>query len=389
MTETPKTICGSIGYSDSEADKLVYSSDASEIKGEVECVVWPLNKEQVNKLVIYAKRSKKNIVIRGGGTGLVGGCVPQKSVVMHLARMKKILEVERDYAVVEAGVVLDDLQKKLPESMFFPIIPYSHSACTIGGMIATNASSIMVKKYGRMIDWVEELVVIDGTGKEIRIHKKDVANFVGKEGVTGIIVEAKLRLAKREKTNKTVTLLNFNTIEAMTERLKEVLEEQGVTAIEFLDPHTSNRVGLENKYHLIVEYESAEGEVKDKEEVQTAWEVRKEVYPKLFSQRSYIQLSPQIPLESLDKFLYWLGKNRIPSAGHLSIGVVLVYLKDEKLVDELFKIVNKLGGKVSGEYGVGLRGREYLSKDEIAQIKELKIKYNPQSVLNKGKMVIG
>ncbi|MCK5176214.1 MAG: FAD-binding oxidoreductase, partial [Candidatus Aenigmarchaeota archaeon] len=90
MNETIKNlekIFGSENVSASDVDKLMYSFDASQRQGKTHVVVWPKNASQIQELIKYALDAKLDIVPRGGGTGLVGGCVPDNSVVVDVSKM--------------------------------------------------------------------------------------------------------------------------------------------------------------------------------------------------------------------------------------------------------------------------------------------------------------
>ena len=96
--------------SENEVDKLIYSRDASGIKnGDCLGVVWPRTKEELHKLLAYAKRNDVTLVPRGAGTSMHGQCVANGSLVVDMSKMNKILEIGDDYVIVQAGVVLDDL----------------------------------------------------------------------------------------------------------------------------------------------------------------------------------------------------------------------------------------------------------------------------------------
>ena len=92
-----------------------YESDASQLRGNALGVVFPKSVADVREIVAKTNR----IVIRGAGTGLAGGCVPQNGldVVLDMSKMDKIsrLDVERRTINIEAGVILDDLQDYIAE----------------------------------------------------------------------------------------------------------------------------------------------------------------------------------------------------------------------------------------------------------------------------------
>lgn len=382
MFQTLRNNVGDENVSQKDVDRVAYSSDASRIRGKADTIVWPKTLEDVRHTIHYAKRHKLNIVPRGAGTGLAGGAVPQNSVVMDLCKMDKF-QIKEDKAVVQPGVVLDDLNSA--SEYILPVIPGSHVVCTIGGMIATNAAGMRAFRYGKMIDWIEEMQVIDGSGKLLKIKGDKLKNFCGLEGTTGVVVEARLKLAKLSE-QRSIYLFKFDTITNLTERFNE-LKKENVLALEYIDKFSSNLVGLGDFNHLIVEYEGDKGNIKD-EEMQEVWKMREKLNPAVAAKGYVVAEDPWIPLKSIDKFLYWLQKNDIPTFGHIGVGVVHPHFKkDSKLVEEMFAVVKKLKGKVSGEHGIGLLKKDYLDEETAENIRKLKEVYDPNNILNGGKLI--
>src|SRR4030065_347359 len=66
---------------------------------------------------------------------------------------------------------------------------------TIGGMIALNAVTKESHGLGRMEKWIESAEFVDGTGKQYLTRKKELV--LGKEGLTGFITRAKLRITEQ------------------------------------------------------------------------------------------------------------------------------------------------------------------------------------------------
>lgn len=64
---------------------------------------------------------------KGGGTGLVGGCIPTRNgILLSLERMNRIVEVDREnqMIIVEAGVTLRQLVMAAEEAgLSFPLHP--------------------------------------------------------------------------------------------------------------------------------------------------------------------------------------------------------------------------------------------------------------------------
>ena len=353
--------------------KLVYNSDASQIEGKSVLVVRPGDAKDVHQILLFVKRNHSSITIRGGGTGLVGSCVPENNIVMDMSRMNKILEINNEYVTVEPGIVLDDLNKQLGNK-FFPVNPSSSKACTIGGMIACNAVGLKAVKYGKTGNWVKEVEIIDGDGRYRKAELKDV---IGKEGVTGVIISAKLKIIDKSKKVK-VELLDFDTLEEIMFKLKEI---EDVNAVEFINKQAAKIIGLEEKNYLLIESDS------DINEGLELWEFRNNLYPKLAKEGYILIEDPKIPLEKMEKFLRWLEDNNIPSFGHIMYGIIHPCFIDNTKLDELYDKVDELNGEVSGEHGIGIRKKQYTSKEFRENIKNLKMKYDRDNIINRGKLI--
>ncbi|MDP2908401.1 MAG: FAD-binding oxidoreductase [Nanoarchaeota archaeon] len=382
MIATLKEKIGDENISQKEIDKISYSSDASRVRGIADSIVWPRTLNDVRTVISYAKRHRINVVPRGAGTGLAGGAVPQNSIVMDMGRMNRFA-VKDDKAIVEPGAVLDDINSV--SEFVLPVEPGSHSVCTVGGMIATNAAGMRALKYGKMIDWIDELHVIDGNGRLIKAKGEKIKDFCGLEGTTGVVVRARLKLAKLPQKRST-SIFSYDAITPLVEKFNS-LKKENVLAMEFIDKYCSRLIGLGDSNHLLVEYEGDEGSIKD-EESRKVWKARDGLYASISSKGYIIAEDPQIPLESIDKFLYWLQKNDVPTFGHIGIGVVHPHFKkDSKLVEEMFAVVKKLKGSVSGEHGIGLLKKPYVGQEFIDRVKALKAVYDPNNVLNGGKVI--
>ncbi|NIO07591.1 MAG: FAD-binding protein, partial [Deltaproteobacteria bacterium] len=78
----------------------------------------------------------------------------------------KEINIEDRLAVVQPGVVYDDLARALaPHGFFFPPDPASGAVCTLGGNVATNAGGIKGAKYGTTKDYVLGLEVVLPDGR--------------------------------------------------------------------------------------------------------------------------------------------------------------------------------------------------------------------------------
>lgn len=384
-----------------------YERDASRLKGEVIDVFHPESLEEIKKIVL----ENKKIVIRGAGTGLAGGCVPQKEVVLDLSKMSKIGEFDftRKTIVVEAGVVLDDLQEYLRESgLEFPVKPSSHAVCTIGGMIATDAvgnRGVLHGKTSSHVRWVE---VMNAEGEVNRTGVTELSDYAGLEGITGVIVRACLNLSEIKK--RSASLVRLKDIDSVIDLVKKLKMRRDVSAIEFFDKMVSRGIGLlpledftneeeerqESFYHVLIEYESlgvgGEESVVGKmvgEDYEKIMTIRDLVYP-FVSGEGYTRIEdPKVMIDKIPQLFRWLEKNGIPTFGHIGTGILhpCFNTDQERLIPEMMKLVNRLGGQVSGEHGIGILKRGFVEINDQKIIRNVKKRLDPLGKFNSGKVI--
>ncbi len=374
----------------STEDRLVYSRDASRLTGECLAVIWPTHIEQIEALVTWSKENDIDLVPRGAGTGLCGGATPKSSIVVDLSRMAHICTLlpKPKLIQVEAGVVLDILNRHLePDGLFLPVIPGSHQAASIGGMIATNAAGLRAVRYGRMRNWIEEITLIDGCGKTHHLTGEQLKDVVGWEGVVGFIVEAVLRLADLPR-RRSVTLRAFDNLEELFVQRELWLSSKNLTALEYINRPTAAALGWEPYPHLMVEFNSAEGQITDLQQIAQLWRARDSLYPILARQGYSIIEDPQIEdTQFLGKLLTWLESENIPVFGHLGMGIVHpCFSPNDERVEALYQRVAEWGGRVSGEHGIGLKKKKFTRAAYRAKVRQLKTKYDPFNILNRGKL---
>src|SRR3989344_5935632 len=132
-----------------------FSTDATKIKSKSLLVVWPKSTEQITEVVKLSNQNNYKLVTRGGGSGLAGGATANKSVVVSMRKMNKVLKIDkrRRYVVVQTGILLDELNAALKKyGVFFSVQIASHGLATIGGMISTNAGGVHVLRFGKMCE---------------------------------------------------------------------------------------------------------------------------------------------------------------------------------------------------------------------------------------------
>jgi glycolate oxidase len=362
-----------------------YRCDASRLKGNALDVLHPESVKEVRDFVFKNER----ITIRGAGTGLAGGAVPQKDVVLDLSKLVRIsgFNKERRSVEVEAGVVLDDLQDYLKESgLEFPIKPSSHAVATIGGMIATNAVGNRGVKYGKTSNWVKWVEVVDSVG---RIEKKgitEMSDYVGMEGITGVIVRACLKLAP--SVERSASLIRMKSVEDVVSLVQRLRQRRDVSSLEFFDKIISNGVGFGDGYHLVIEYESDEGKMKGKD-YEKIMRMRDLAYPFLAGEGYSRIEDPKVITDRFPKLMHWLEEKGIPVFGHIGTGIFhpCFNVEQEKLIPEMMKLVGRLGGQVSGEHGIGLLKRGFVEINDQKILRNVKKRTDPLNKFNRGKVI--
>src|SRR5215467_8463532 len=112
-----RAIVGERGLISSPEELHTYECDGLTNFRVLPCaVLLPTSTEQVQAIVRICHREKIPFVARGSGTGLSGGALPvENSIVLSLARMNRILEVDIPNArvVVEPGVINLDVSGRV------------------------------------------------------------------------------------------------------------------------------------------------------------------------------------------------------------------------------------------------------------------------------------
>ena len=160
------------------AELFVYEADGFTIaKARPAAVCFPINTAEVAQVMKTIAKHDTQIVPRGSGTGLTGGCVAfDLGVVVSVAKMNRILSIDLENRVahVEAGVrntALSDAAALLPggAAFHFSPDPSSQRASSIGGNASTNAGGIHVLKDFATSNHILglEIVLPDGEVLEI------------------------------------------------------------------------------------------------------------------------------------------------------------------------------------------------------------------------------
>lgn len=162
-----------------EPYRLLYATDASAYREVPLAVARPKNKDDIRKLIHFARQHHTSIIPRTAGTSLAGQVVGGGIVVDVSRYMTRILELNtaERWVRVEPGVVLDELNKSLePHNLFFGPETSTSNRCMIGGMLGNNACGAHSLIYGSTRDHTLEVQALLSDGTDVcfkQLNKKE------------------------------------------------------------------------------------------------------------------------------------------------------------------------------------------------------------------------
>lgn len=381
-------------------------------------------------------------------------CALNGEVVVSFEKMNRVLDFNpTDRTVtVEAGMVTEALQKYVHEKGFFyPVDFAARGSSHIGGNVATNAGGIKVIRYGLTRDWVAGLKVVTGRGEILELNRGLVKNatgfdlrhlFIGSEGALGFIAETTLRFTVQPKP-LSVLVLGVPDLDSIMKVFRAFRDELPLTAFEFFSDialkHVLHQGRLQKPFatpvenYVLLEVEKTESDTENQilsvfeACVEKGWVVDGVVAQNETQARDFWGLrediseatAPHAPykndisvtvshvpafLQEVDQVLkanypdfevVWFGHI---GDGNMHINILKpAQLPREKFLEKcvhasdlLFKIVEKFGGSISAEHGVGLVKKPFLtftrSQAEIDLMRGIKAVFDPDGILNPGKI---
>ena len=170
-------------------------------------VVAPNSIASLSATVKMASEQGYAVIPRGGGTKMDFGLPPSRAdIVVSLGRLNRILSHEPadQTATAEAGITMAGLQSSLGErGQYLPLDTPHGDACTLGGVLATNASGVLRTSYGTARDMVIGIRVVQADGTIVKSGGQVVKNvagydlnkmYIGSLGTLGILAEVTLKL---------------------------------------------------------------------------------------------------------------------------------------------------------------------------------------------------
>ena len=420
-------------------------------------IALPASVEEVQAIVRWANEQAVAIVPSGGRTGLSGGAVAANGeLVLSLERMQRVLgfdAVDRTLTV-QAGMILQHVHDAARQhGLIYPVDFAARGSCSIGGNIATNAGGIRVIRYGNTREWIAGLKVVAGNGELLDLNRGLVKNssgydfrqlLVGSEGTLGIVVEATLKLTDPPLPSQ-VMLLALPDMDALMQVFALFRARLALQAFEFFTDHALRHVlahGAQRAvdgdypYYVVTEFDAADerqqeaalaafelaleqGWVSDgviaQSEAQAAalWRLREGITESLAPRRPY-KNDISVRVGAVPAFLHdmqALLAREYPQAevvwfGHIGDGNLHInVLRPDDLAEAAFieqcehvthllaDTLQRHGGSISAEHGIGLVKRAYLdstrSAAEIDLMRGVRKVFDPRGILNPGKLFAG
>ena len=422
----------------------------TEESNKAKLIVRPKTTEEVSKILTICNKHQQTIVVHGGVTGLVYGTrTSSNQIILSLERMNTIEEVDSIGRTMtcQSGVTLQDIQEKAEElDMIFPLDLGARGSCSIGGNISTNAGGNRVIRFGMTRDSVLGIEAVAPDGKILSSLNKMIKNnagydlkqmFIGTEGTLGVVTKCVLRLREAPISQNTA-LVGINDFSSILKFLKHIDSGLGgnMSAFEvmwkgFYDMVTNslNQKSLPLKlnipYYVLVEsmgsHQTKDEEhfeflltkaleesmivdavlAKSEKERLGLWSLRDDV-EKQSQFGPTLMFDVSLPISQMEQYVanvnnnlkkHWNNFNFIVW-GHLADGNLHLVagvgdLEDEtikKIETSVYDPLERIGGSVSAEHGIGIEKKPYLhlsrSKEEINYMKALKKTFDPKGILN-------
>ncbi|WP_320108717.1 FAD-binding oxidoreductase [Psychrobacter sp. NG25] len=383
-----------------------------------------------------------------------GAVAANGEIVVSMDKMNRIGQFyPADRMVeIEAGVVTEQLQQFAEsKDLYYPVDFASAGSSQIGGNIGTNAGGIKVIRYGMTRQWIMGLTVVTGKGDILHLNRGMVKNatgydlrqlFIGSEGTLGLVTHAQIKL-ERQPQDLNVMVLGMDSFNDVMNVLSAFQTQIDLTAFEFFDDvaidklmaHGQVQEPFESrtKFYTLLEFEAPYEPIMDKAmaifehcmeqgwvvdgvmsqnltQAEELWKLREYISETISGFTPYKNdvsvLISHVPtfIEEIDHIV----SSNYPDFevcwfGHIGDGNLhLNILKPENMSKDdffaecqvvnkyVFETVQKYGGSVSAEHGVGMTKKPYLhysrSETEIEYLKEVKKVFDPKNIMNRGKI---
>ena len=357
-------------------------------------------------------------------------------------------------AVVEPGVLNGDLQRALQaHGLFWPPDPTSADYSTIGGNLACNAGGPRAVKYGASRDNVLALTAVTGAGELIHCGSATTKGatgydlqrlLVGSEGTLALIVEATVKLAPLPPQRHALRALYRDVGSAAAAVARLMSQPVTPSMLEFMDGdcvRLARDVGgadlppgagallmieadgdewtLPHAIEALMRAAGGEGLVAidgmpidggaDEAARARLWAARKALSPALRTLAAgKINEDVVVPVSRIPDLVagvqslareFALPIVTFGHAGNGNLHVNILYEPTDAVQREraqaalarVFTLSLSLGGTLSGEHGIGLLKRDFMTQaidaPTLALMRQLKAVFDPDGILNPGKLL--
>lgn len=196
--ELQKSISGEVRFD--KGSRALYATDLSVYRQVPIGVVIPKTVEDVIKTVEICHRYDVPILGRGCGTSLAGQCCNFAVIIDFSKYLNNILEINKEerYAVVQPGVICDQLRDKAKEEgLTWAAAPATHEYCTMGGIVGNNSCGAETFSFGRTVDNVLELEILTYDGHRMVVgetSEEELKELMEEPGRIGQIYRDLVRL---------------------------------------------------------------------------------------------------------------------------------------------------------------------------------------------------
>ena len=166
-----------------QVQKVIYATDASSYREIPQAVTRPKNKEDIRKIIDFARQTGTSVIPRAGGTSLAGQVVGPGIVVDISKYLNKIgeLNIDERWIEVEPGVVLAELNQFLSKhGLQFAPETSTANRCCIGGMLGNNSCGLHSLIYGSTREHILEVEGILSDGSEVTFKALSKEEFLAK-----------------------------------------------------------------------------------------------------------------------------------------------------------------------------------------------------------------
>ena len=411
----------------------------------------PANESEVAAVLAVARATHTPVVARGSGTGLSGGALPlADGILLSLAKFNRIVAVDplARTARVQPGVTNLKISQHVAHlGLYYAPDPSSQIACSIGGNVAENSGGVHCLKYGLTVHNIAKVraITIEGDIVDLGSEALDTQGYdllaavTGSEGLLAVTLEVTVKLLPKPEVAQ-VVMASFADVESAGDAVAavigagivpaglEMMDKLAISAVEgfvhagydmqaeaiLLAESDGSREEVAHEVAQMIEIMRSSGATdircsRDDAERLRFWSGRKAAFPAVGRiSPDYYCIDGSIPRGALAKVLkrteelsarYGLRCANVFHAGDGNLHPLILYDANipgelettERFAADILELCIEVGGTITGEHGVGIEKINQMCSQfrpaELAQFHAIKAAFDPEGLLNPGKMV--